>query len=447
MNVLKIIGITVFFFLSKADAIDTKILHNNKESYSRKLTNKDIFNGNQWLAEREEIPVLEENIITTLKEALEIEQTHKDYCELRFIKNLKIISERNGLIKNFKDLDGLIAFMRKSHIIDDIFFNILKKSISLSLEIDVKSQNPYRLKNNQSSDFPETDLKNIYEKIQQSFNDESECSIDTYEHFENELALRNKKSLDKKILQMNIFALTKGFIDLNTFQKLNTIKNSGFRNMPIRLKKYIQIISDVKDKLSLKPETKTSHSFVMKYESRRNQITHRDHLYQNYNSTQILILSQIVEKTSRRINANSASLNWNFTDQEEEEIEVYVFSPMEQYRAAIKMLKRDMAEIMRSEAFQNQNIEYEHLITAAFETGFIKSEEIDYVLKFEDFWNPKNSRWKAYINMAISLTGSATFYLPPPWNTVGALGLLLSQARNLTRGKKPIPEDNWNVII
>jgi hypothetical protein len=447
MNVLKIIGITVFFFLSKADAIDTKILHNNKESYSRKLTSKDIFNGNQWLAEREEIPVLEENIITTLKEALEIEQTHKDYCEIRFIKNLKIISERNGLIKNFKDLDGLIAFMRKIHIIDDIFFNILKKSISLSLEIDVKSQTPYRLKNNQSSDFPDTDLKNIYEKIQQSFNDESECSIDAYEHFENELALRNKKSPDKKILQMNIFALTKGFIDLNTFQKLNTIKNSGFRNMPIRLKKYIQIISDVKDKLSLKPETKTSHSFVMKHESRRNQITHRDHLYQNYNSTQILILSQIVEKTSRRINANSASLNWNFTDQEEEEIEVYVFSPMEQYRAAIKMLKRDMAEIMRSEAFQNQNVEYEHLITAAFETGFIKSEEIDYVLKFEDFWNPKNSRWKAYINMAISLTGSATFYLPPPWNTVGALGLLLSQARNLNRGKKPIPEDNWNVII
>lgn len=106
MKVLKIIGITVFFFLSKADAIDTKILHNNKESYSRKLTNKDIFTGNQWLAEREEIPVLEEKIITTLKETLEIEQTHKDYCELRFIKNLKIISERNGLIKNFKILMG-----------------------------------------------------------------------------------------------------------------------------------------------------------------------------------------------------------------------------------------------------------------------------------------------------------------------------------------------------
>ncbi len=447
MKVLKIIGITVFFFLSKADAIDTKTLHNNKESYSRKLTNKDIFNGNQWLAEREEIPVLEENIITTLKETLEIEQTHKDYCELRFIKNLKIISERNGLIKNFKDLDGLIAFMRKSHLIDDIFFSILKKSILLSLEIDVKSQTPYRFKNNQSSDFPVADLENIYKKVQQSFNDESECSIDAYEHFENELALRNKNGSDKRILQMNIFALTKGFIDLKTFQKLITIKNSGLRNMPIRLKKYIQIISDVKDKLSIKPETKTSHSFVMKYESRRNQITHRDHLYQNYNSTQILILSQIVEKTSRRINANSASLNWNFTDQEGEEIEIYVFSPMEQYRAAIKMLKRDMAEIMRSEAFQNQNVEYEHLITAAFETGFIKSEELDYVLKFEDFWNPKNSRWKAYINMAISLTGSATFYLPPPWNTVGALGLLLSQARNLTRGKKPIPEDNWNVII
>lgn len=58
---------------------------------------------------------------------------------------------------------------------------------------------------------------------------------------------------------------------------------------------------------------------------------------------------------------------------------------------------------MRSQSFAGTGIEFNDIISAAFETGMINSEELDYVVKFEDFWNPKTPKWKAYANFAFSL--------------------------------------------
>jgi hypothetical protein len=120
---------------------------------------------------------------------------------------------------------------------------------------------------------------------------------------------------------------------------------------------------------------------------------------------------------------------------------------MEQYRVALKMLRKEMAEIMRSEAFKNTSLDYDHLIAAAYETGIVKSDDLEYVLKFEDFWNPKTPKWQAYARFAFSLAGTATFYFPPPWNVLGALGLIFTQTKVLNGNQRPDADDNWNVII
>jgi len=69
------------------------------------------------------------------------------------------------------------------------------------------------------------------------------------------------------------------------------------------------------------------------------------------------------------------------------------------------------------------------------------------ILKFEDFWNPKEQKWRTYLGFAFSIVGSATFYLPPPWNIVGAIALVVTQTQLSKGQKKPDPDDNWNVVI
>jgi hypothetical protein len=76
----------------------------------------------------------------------------------------------------------------------------------------------------------------------------------------------------------------------------------------------------------------------------------------------------------------------------------------------------------------------------------IKSAELDQILKFEEFWNPKASRFRAYANFAMNIAGTASFYLPPPFNIIGAVALMFTQTR-LMPAAKPDPEDSWNVIV
>jgi hypothetical protein len=247
--------------------------------------------------------------------------------------------------------------------------------------------------------------------------------------------------------KLNYLAYSNKVIDRSIYNKLEVLRKHHVLDWPVYFKRYADVVNNAKDKLTKNPEGKTQHSFTVEYVSKREKLTQRSHLYKTYSSTQIMMLAQIIEKTAKRMDSKNVSLHWQYTDDPDGETEIYIFSPMEQYRASIKMLRKDMAEVMRSEAFRGKELQYEHLIAAAYETGFIRSEELDYVLKFEDFWNPKTPRWKAYANFAFSIAGTAVFYLPPPWNILGAVGLILTQSKVIDNDQAPDADDNWNVII
>jgi hypothetical protein len=147
------------------------------------------------------------------------------------------------------------------------------------------------------------------------------------------------------------------------------------------------------------------------------------------------------------MDAHRVAINFQYTNTPDSELETYVLSPMERYRLSIKLLRKDLGEVQRSELFRNTNVEYEDLVTAAYETGLIKSEELELILKFEEFWDPKEEKWKIYANFAFSVLGTASFYLPPPWNIIGAIALVVTQTQLNKKQQKADPDDNWNVVI
>jgi hypothetical protein len=160
-----------------------------------------------------------------------------------------------------------------------------------------------------------------------------------------------------------------------------------------------------------------------------------------------MMLADIINKTAKRMDAHYVSINFQYTNTPDSEREIYVLSPMERYRLSIKMLRKDIGEVMRSELFKNTSVEYEDLVTAAYETGLIKSEELDMILRFEEFWNPKQEKWKVYANFAFTILGTASFYLPPPYNVIGAIALVVTQTQIDKKQQKPDADDNWNVVL
>ena len=440
---------TAFFLLGDANAFDVNLLANNKEAVSRHLSKQSIFAVSNWVARHRLGNELKKKSILALKDTFNVMEKIDTTCEIGLVQQLENDARLYGIIDSTDDFLTFIAYLRNENLIDDILFKLIEDStyVKIEMEENVNLSAPPRPWNLNTRQNNGMDLTKFFEPVQKWPDDVRKCSIDTLFRMISVLKWKNSRDLDSQLQKLNYLGYVDKHINLETFNKLETLRKRGVLDWPVYFKRYADIINNAKDKLTKKPETTSTHNFSTDYVSRKDKITKRGSLYRDFNSTQIIMLAQIIEKAAKRMDAKEAYLRWQYTEDPNGEHEIYVLSPMEQYRVAIRMLRKDMAEVMRSQAFLNAGLQYEDLISAAYETGFIKSEELDHVLKFEDLWNPKTPKWKKYANFAFSLAGTASFYLPPPWNIIGAIGLVLTQSRLVNGDQQPDPDDNWNVIL
>jgi hypothetical protein len=438
----------VIMIIVNAQAFDITLLANNKETLSRELTKQAASEAAQWgrnhnYNELELRSRSQKALTATFNEMVRIDTN----CELGLVKRLKSDAKNFGVINHEDDTLKYVTYLRQQDLIDDLLYKMLKDSIALDKELVSNLHNrvsrPFNVYTRQNAGF---DFANFYAPVKSWPDDINKCSTDAYYSMAQKLRWKTKEDLDFQMERLNYIAFISGTIDQETFNKLETFRNSEVVEWPIYFNRYADVINNAKDKMAKTREIKAENNFSSTYISRKEKITKRGNLYMTYNSTQIMMMAQLIEKTAKRMDSTRVTLNWQYTDDPNGETEVYIFSPMEQYRAAIKMLRKDMGEMMRSETFRGTGFQYEHLIAAAYETGYIKSAELDYVLKFEDFWNPKVPKWQTYANFAFSIAGSASFYLPPPWNILGAIGLVFAQAK-VNGEPQPDPDDNWNVVI
>lgn len=440
---------TAIFLLTDANAFDVRLLANNKEIISRELTTTETNEASRWSAEHRLQNNLKAAALRALADTFNEMERIDTNCEVGLVRQLQSDAKKHGVITDDEEIHLLNAYLRKEDLIDDILYRLLRDSslVTLDLEKNVNDKVPPRPWNLNTRHNAGVDLAKFFEKVKKWPDDVNDCSLDAYFYMARELKYKNSKDRDGQMFKLLYMAYKDGVIDLATFNRLETFRKRGALDWQVYFNRYADVVNNAKDKLTKNPETKATNDFSQEYVSRKDRVTKRGNLYSSFNSTQIMMLAQIIEKAARRMDAKQAYLRWEFQDDSEGDHEIYVLSPMEQYRVAIRMLRRDMAEVMRSEAFKYTGVEYEDLIAAAYETGFIKSSELDYVLKFEDLWNPKTPKWKKYANFAFSLAGSAAFYLPPPWNIVGSIGLVLAQSKLVNGDQQPDPDDNWNVIL
>lgn len=433
---------------TSAEAFDVKLLANNKEAISRELTKEQTSEAVQWASKHHLKADLKARALTALATTFNQMEKIDTTCEVGLVKQLQNDAKNNQVISDDEETQVLISYLRQQDLIDDVLFKLLRDSARVAGDFIANAEErparPFNVYTRQNAGI---DVEKMYAPFKQWPDDVKKCTLNTYFEVVNTLTFKNAKDRDSQMSKLNYIAYVNGTIDLEKYNKLNSLLERGVYDWPVYFRRYADIINNAKDKLTKTPEERTTHTFTVEYVSKRDKLTQRGNLYRTYNSTQVMMLAQIIEKTAKRMDARNVSLNWQYTDDPNGEREIYVLSPMEQYRAAIKMLRKDMAEVMRSDAFRGTGLEYDHLIAAAFEAGFIKSHELDQVLKFEDFWNPKTPRWKAYANFAFSLAGTATFYLPPPWNIIGAIALVLTQTKLVNGDQAPDSDENWNVII
>lgn len=441
-----ILGFMLFFSLSaEAQIFDSTLLYNNKELVSRELKKKDLKLAQRWPEASRLTP--EEAMTRSqvlIKQVMDDFMIREFYCDIGMGKLFLSRAQDHGLISDPSQFPNYLKYLRAHHLIDDLFYRLLRDSTGVIARLN--ERRPMRSVSYSTADLKDIDLKALYAPFNEWPNDVSKCSIASYANIVRKLKWKNNTDRDSKVEITNYAAFRQGLITQEVWAKLDILRGSNVMDWNMSTFDYLEVVKNAKDKLSKKKDAEGRSGFTDTYVNRKEKLTQRGNLYKNYNSTQIIMLTHVIERTARRMDARRVSLNFEFNDTLPDPTEIYVLSPMEQYRISIKMLKKEMADLMRSENFKGQAIEFEDLVAASFETGYITAKELDYIVKFEDFWNPKTPKWKSYANFAFSVAGTASFMLPPPWNIVGAIALVVSQSA--VNGKpKPDPDDNWNVII
>lgn len=438
----------VLFFLSvtQSFSFDVTLLQNNKESFSRMVTSSDRANLTEWVRLHPMGEELKLKAREVFQKTLTTYEAREAKCDVGLADLLSANAKEARVLEEDSELRLLLVLLREENQMDDILMDILLSSIDVKKDIAnagrwIKPKTPRNLVAP-----ADVDLKKYFGMVSNWPDEVDFCSIGRYFHMAGMLTYKTNKERDNLMWRMAHIGLRDGLIDTLTFHRLEALRLNYVLDWKYYSFNYLEMINGAKDKMAKVRELTATNSFSEKYVSRKEKLTQRGRLYKSFSPTQVMIMSSVIERLSKRMDARRVELIFQFGDDPAGERETYVLSPMEQYRVSINMMRKEMAELMRGDLFRGTNISYEDIIASAFETGLIKSSELDYILKFEEFWNPKTSKLRTYANFAFSLAGTASFYLPPPWNLVGAVALMFTQSRLMPPGK-PDPDDNWNVII
>lgn len=364
------------------------------------------------------------NLISSRKED-DIARLYKDTASLESLraiindkninrcatKVVKAIQSKLNLASD-KDTEMAILGLRLDESIDDITANILIKAIDVNSTL-----NPIAKKDLTSEE--EDKALNIYKSQAQDIKDKSLCVEDTYRTLYKKLAEGSYK-FPKELKRINKLALDNNIIKYEQFKKLESMRLNKVHEWPLTLSSYRTNLDAINK--SFPNRTKEASKFVTHAGRFRTKTGLRQNLYERFNSTQIILLANVVQSLKKRLDSKDVTIHINYVNQESEIINL---SPMEKFRFILKLLRRELASINNSTMLNGQRASYIDIITAAYEVGYISAEEIELFAGLEDVWNPKKTTKEKVMVWVKLFGGVASVLLPPPFGFISVLVIML----------------------
>lgn len=439
-----LMGIVGSIHAQSIRSFDYKKLQNDKELFGYSLSR---FHNKRIAKNYPENYAL--RLSALLHESIQRTISNSKTCNLEFISNLFQVMDEHSIDRvNYVELLGVL---RAHNLVDDLLFDLVIESGRIYNEIAnarTDSQMP-KFKNYVRSPYV-IRKNNLYKKfqvVQHWPNGKTSCVLDTYESLYSKFNHRGSKLSKNEKHNLNLKALELSIIDLDVYTSLETLLEVGDRTKILRLRNYISNIHNAKNKMVYGERSsleEVKESYTNEQRRRLKRLNGRENLYLKYNPTQIVMLAQVFESAAIRmgidpnVDTDAPVIVTNYVvkrgGKEVERSEEYELSPSEQALFARKRLRKDIIDLQGTDSFNNVRIEYQDLVFAALETGYISIAEIEYALTYDDLWNSKRSFWSKFKSYLWSFGGTASLYLPPPWNIVGAIGLVFVNVK-LEKGR------------
>lgn len=482
MKTFNVLIITNLFLVSLLWASDSRANVILKDDYSReeifKIQNdKEVIISSfsarekarikEKFSNEEENKVIKKVFIDNLYSYLNNRDAH---CEVKYISVLIKDLQKINIPSTEDEMLDVFKFLRTANSIDDIFYDILAALVKdfytlESLDLSTKPQkNIFKNYDKKSKDY---NLNELFSSFKNYPDEVESCAYREFIKLREKVGSfkDSKSSKNKDLKDLSYVAFDKKIISVETYNRLKFLANDSTSDKrAIWLNDYFKIIFSAKNRMipfkrtykviNLEDESTFSTERVRRF----SRITRRKLLFQKYDESQIILLSQVMKKASQRMGVDPDTKTGvpyfvheyvieKQSGETQNLVEKIELDTQSQFNLARRLLRKDIVGLQMMKSFQQVNISFEDVVMASLETGYLSLDDIEYVAKYDDLWNPQISKTERIMNMTFRVAGYGTFFLPPPWNVTAALALSIVEGIADSKNIDGASNDNPNTFI
>jgi hypothetical protein len=329
-------------------------------------------------------------------------------CSSKLISGIK---DELALSKD-SDVKTALLSLRYHDYLDDVSLGLLLKAN------EIKNFPVTAAENAELSGDEEASVEKVYKEQLKVFRNSANCPEDSYRSLVLALANASPKYL-KSLKALNRLAYKKDILTENEFKKLEKLRMNKVHEWPITLADYTSTLSNLRQKF---PALAKESSELITKTKFRQKSSWRTVLYEKFDSTQIILLANIVNNLKTRLESKSVTININYEDGATEVINL---SAMEKFRFILKLLRKELATVNNGSLLNGRKATYYDLITAAYEVGYLKSEDLTQFASLQEIWNPSKTPKEKAMFWAKTFGGVASVLLPPPYGFISVLAIML----------------------
>lgn len=364
------------------------------------------------------------SLISSLKEE-EVRREYQGNPDLKVLQSIMADRSINRcatkIIRQFKqeldlsaerDVELAILGLRLYDSLDDVSAGLLLKANDLSHTLAVP------LTKDDLSPEEENAAMAIYKELAPLFKKQDSCPEDVYRDLFAKLRSESPKFVGQ-LKRIHKLARNNGFLSDEDYKMVEVFRMKKVHEWPLTMSSYARSLEKLTQKYPDRTKEKSDAISSTKFGQK---ISMRVGLYQKFNSTQIILLANLVKEMKARLESKDVKIVIDYDDRPAETIEL---SPMEKFRFILKLLRKEMAELNNSSLLEGKNASYFDVIAAAYEVGVIKSGEIEQLAALQEIWNPTKTPKEKALFWVKTFGGVASVLLPPPYGFVSVMAIML----------------------
>lgn len=316
----------------------------------------------------------------------------------------------------FKEMEGAILYLRSQNEFDDVVTDLLLNAHEFySTKISLpKSQHALTLPKKQIR----AQLLRLIDEFKKKLS--KTCLDEAYFNLFQESLKIDKTLKTHHFEALFVEAFKNRLIDFDTYVALEKARVIKLEEQKLSLRSYYKKRLSLRIQYPLRDPLETS-TFVTS-ESKKLKLSRRQKLLNEYSDLQIILMANIIKKLKSRIESPKAEILIYNRENEKETISL---EPLERFRLAIKLLRKEMAELVLNTYFSGRAPDYMDLMVASYEVGIIPASELEEISSLEEIWSPEKTLWEKSQLWVRTFGTVLTIAIPPPYGFIPVLAIVV----------------------